>query len=36
MQISVQVSLNTFCDKLEEIADLMIFSECFRGPHVAR
>jgi len=26
------LSTNIYCDKLEEIADLIIFSECFRGP----
>jgi len=32
-QVSVQVSLRTniYCGKLEEIADLKIFPECFRG-----
>jgi len=32
--VSVQVSLSTniFCDKLEEISDLMVFPQSFRGP----
>jgi len=33
-QVSVQVSPNTniYCEKLEELSDLMIFPECFHGP----
>jgi len=26
------LSTNLFCDKLEEISDLMIFLECLSGP----
>jgi len=35
-QVSVKlaqaISTDIYCDKLEEISDLKIFSECFRGP----
>jgi len=32
IQVSVEVrlSINIYCDKLEEISDLKIFPECFR------
>jgi len=34
IEISVPVSLSTniHCDKFEEISDLKVFPECFRGP----
>jgi len=32
LKLSQAVNINICCDKLEEISDLKMFSECFRGP----